>query len=245
MARLALILFSMLLSVAAFGVSTPDSIMSRRADRAYEGGEWTSAQTLYMILADRQPDDARVAARVISAGLMRGDTAAAMPAIERALAAGTPVDSLIGGLKAEAFALGRIDLYEHTLHAMADELPYLRRPINARLLAYYRFRNDAESVIRYATMLQAGVADDARYLNPMAWAYATEGDVDRAVELWRRVLTIEPDNVEALLSAGNALSATKPDEALPLLRRALELRPTPYLRKLVEELGGRIYKQAR
>ncbi len=235
MYRFLVILTLVLGSLSAVALA-PDSVMDRRADRAYRAAEWTSAQTLYNILADRQPADALVAARAITSGLMRGDTAALIPAVEKSLSAGTPIDSLIGSLQTEALNLRRIDLYEHTLHTMAVGLPYLRRPINARLLAYYRFRNDADNVIRYAGMMLAGVADDPRYLNPLAWAYAQKGNIDKAVETWRRVLVVEPDNIEALLSAGNALAATDPTAALPLLRRAAAIRPTPYLTSLIGKL---------
>lgn len=235
MQRLIFIFFLFLNAVAVCAASS-DSIMERRAERSYLAGEWTSAQTLYNIVADRHPRDARAVARAITAGLMRGDSIALIPAVEKALSAGTPIDSLTGNLQAEALANGRVDLYEHTLLTMADKLAYLRRPVNARLLAFYRFRNDADNVIRYAGMMLAGVADDPRYLNPLAWAYAQKGNIDKAVETWRRVLVVEPDNIEALLSAGNALAATDPTAALPLLRRAAAIRPTPYLTSLIGKL---------
>lgn len=236
MRRLFLIL---LLCPAVLCSATGPDAMNVRAARAYESGEWASAQAMYSLVTEREPDDALPYGRAIVAASMRGDTASVCPLLEKGLQAGVPLDSLLGVIENGALALGEGSMYLSTLDRIAATLPYLRRPVDARLLSYFKFRRDAANTALYARRLLAGLPEDARYLNDLAWAEAMQGNFAEAEATWRKVLEYHSDNLEALTALGNMLVETRPDEALVLLGRANELHPSNYLASLISKLKQR------
>lgn len=228
----------LLLLPALFMAAGNDTAMEARAARAYSSGDWASAQALYGMVSSRSPGNCLAVARAVSAGLMRSDTTSVVPLIEQALSTGMPLDSLMNTFEDETRALGKADIYEATLHHLVMAMPYLKRPFNARLLAYYRFRQDADRIIEYSEILLSGLPGDVRYLNSLAWGYALKGDMPQALTTWLRATEADPDNFEALSSAGNALIPSDPQRARQLLQRACEIRPTPHLRHLLESLNA-------
>ena len=218
-----------------FAAAEEDALQTR-AERAYRASDWASAQALYGVVCSRQPDNFRAAARAITAGLMRGDTASVEPLVEQTLSAVVPLDSLMNAFESEARGLGRADVYVATLHRLVDSLPYMRRPFNARLLNYYCFRQDADRIIEYSQLLLSGLPDTSRYLNPLAWGYALKGDMEQAIATWLRSINADPDNFEALVAAGNALAETNPEQALAFLLRANDINPSPYLNQTIHRL---------
>ena len=216
--------------------SAGEDALLARARRAYEAGEWASAQALYGMVSSRRPDDFGATSRALTAGLMRGDTVSAATLVEQAMSAGAPLDSLMNSFEDEARALGRADIYVATLHRLVESLPYMRRPFNARLLNYYCFRQDADRIIEYSQLLLSGLPDTPRYLNTLAWGYALNGDMESAIATWRRSIKADPDNFEALVAAGNALVGTDPEQALAFLLHANDINPSPYLNQIIRRL---------
>lgn len=226
-----IILTSALVACLVAGGAT----LQNRAARAFDAGEWASAQALYMLEADRTPTQALPYGRIVVAALMAGDTSCTISQIERAMAHGVPLDSVLAVVETESRTLGRGDMYVGELHRIENSLPYLRRPVQARLLDYYIFRNDPDNIIRYSKLLLRGLPDSPRYLNTLAAGYALAGDTAEAIAAWQKALAADPDNVEALVSLGNALLATDRAAALEYLRRANTLRPSDYLRRIITE----------
>lgn len=204
----------------------------RLAERAYSSGEWARAQALYMLATDAPHPDAVPYGRAIVAALMNGDTTATSLMLEKALKSGIPFDSVLEVIEQSSMSLGKGGMYVGELHRIAAELPYLRRPVDARLLSYYTFRSDPDNIIRYSQALLRGMPDAPEWLNSLAYGYMLAGDNDSAAATWRRVLEVDPDNYDALLNLGNMLLATDRQAAMPLLKRACDLRPTDYLRRL-------------
>lgn len=203
--------------------------LGHRASRAFDAGEWASAQALYLRVSDIEPADALPYGRIIFAGLMRGDTTVTTSSVERALTNHVPLDSVLTVLENEALAHFDGHLYVVELHRIGREMPYLRRPVDARLLKYYTFRSDAPMMIRYAQALLRGLPDSPQYLNILAKAYLIDGDIAAAIATWKRTVAADNDNLEALVGLGNALYESNPAEALPYLEKAQEIHPTPYL----------------
>lgn len=204
-----------------------------RADRAFSAREWASAQALYMLEADRAPAQARPYGRIVVAALMAGDTSSTISQIERAMAHGVPLDSVLSVVETESMTLGQGDMYAGELHRIENSLPYLRRPVQARLLDYYIFRKDPENIIRYSQLLLHGLPDSPRYLNTLAYGYMLAGDNAAAVATWKKTLEADSGNIEALVSLGNAMLDTDSVSALVFLRRAYSLRPSDYLLRLL------------
>lgn len=229
-------IFTFLILIAAFTVRGADNgVLSQRAARAFDAGEWASAHALYLLVSDAEPEAAMPYGRAIFAGLMQGDTSVTAPTVKRALSNHVPLDSVLSVIEAEALSHTDGRLYVAELHRIGNELPYLRRPIDARLLRYYTFRSDAPMMKRYAEALLRGLPDSPQYLNILAKAYLIESDIPAAVATWKRTIAADADNLEALIGLGNALYESDPVEARQYLTRAYTLHPTPYLRALLSK----------
>lgn len=230
MQKIFLLLF---ISVWLSAAAADPAVIAGRAGRAYDAGEWASAQALYNLLADSRPDDAEAYARSIVAGEMYGDSAAALPVVERALHAAVPFDSLMDAVEEANTRQGRSGDYVWLLHSIEKNLPWLRRPVYKRLLDYYQFRRDPQMCIRYCRLLLSGMPDNTSWLNSLASAQAMAGDLAQAEATWREVLDLDPDNFDALVGLGNTLLPDNREAAVELLNRACRLHPTPYLESLL------------
>lgn len=215
----------------------PETLLSR-AGRAFDASEWASANALYNLVSDARPTDAFAYGRAVVSALMRGDTTATSEAVERAMANHVPLDSVLAVVERETLALGEGELYVGELHRIGAELPYLRRPVDARLLRYYTFRADAPGIIRYSQELLRGLPDSPVYLCSLAKGYLLAGDDNAACEAWQRALAADPRCLEALIGLGNTLVDKNPEEALPYIERANAIHPTPYLQGLINRLTG-------
>lgn len=233
------LLFVILTLVSLVCRSSGTDALSQRASRAFAAGEWASAQALYMRVSDDTPVEALPYGRIIFAGLMRGDTTVTAPAVERALANHVPLDSVLSVLENEALAHADGNLYVAELHRIGRQMPYLRRPVDARLLKYYTFRSDAPMMIRYAQALLRGLPYSPHYLNILAKAYLIDGDIDAAIATWKRTVAVDSGNLEALVGLGNALYEQEPSAALEYLEKAQEIHPTPYLTSRIASLRHR------
>lgn len=230
------LLFILLLGMSVAAHAIDAASVGAKAARAFQAGDWPSAHALYMMLSDAEPRRPQPYGRAIVASLMRGDTTATASEVERALSHGVKLDSVLTVVETDLLALGKGNMYVAELHRIGKALPYLRRPMDIRLLDYYTFRCDAPNIIRYSRLLLAGLPDSATYLNSLANGYVLAGDMEHAVATWRHVIELHPDNLEALVSLGNALAETAPQQALPYLKKAYSLHPTPYLESLISSL---------
>lgn len=223
-------LVSLALVLAALSLHAADSAaLLQRASRAFDAGEWASAQALYLHVTESEPSLPMPYGRAVFSSLMRADTTMTSELVERALKAHVPLDSVLSVVESEALAHAESTLYVDELHRLGRKMPYLRHPIEARLLKYYTFRSDAPMMIRYAKALLVGLPDAPQYLNALASAYLIEGDIDAAVAAWKRALGVDADNLDALVGLGNALYDSDPTAARQYLERAYQIHPTPYL----------------
>lgn len=229
-----LALFAVVLSAI---VAFANTSLGNRAARAYEAREWASAQALYQLVYDAKPDSALAYGRTIVASMMRGDSAVVPTTVERALTAQIPLDTVLRAVETASFSIGSGNVYPRVLHILSSSLPYLRRPLNSRLLEYYSFRCDGPQMIHYANILLQGLPDDATYLNALAWGYFYSGNIAMARHTLQRLVAAHPDNVRALLTLAETLAESDPDTALTLLTRAYGIHPTPYLRAKIDTLS--------
>lgn len=214
---------------------TPYERTAVRAERSFGFGEWAQAEALYELLLDERPDTAPVYARAIVAASLAGDTVRATSLLERAMAHAVPLDSVVEGVRAAAFGAGEAAVYADFLHRTRSRMPWMARAIDARLLDYYDFRADGAEIVRLAEAMLAGLPDSARYLKLLARGHMLQGDTARAEEAWRRLLKAHPDNLDALRALGCMLASDgRTDEARPLLQRAQDIEPTPYIENLLK-----------
>lgn len=201
-----------------------------RADRSFDWQEWHSAAAMYELMLDERPDSLRPYARAIVASQMLADTAATVDLLERAMSHGIGLSDVLSAVRATDFAIGQGDRYGAYLHTLSTAMPWMKRALDNELLDYYTFRRNGPMMVHYASLMLAGLPESTVYLNTLASGWLLSGRTAEAADTWRRVLAIDPDNVEALLYLGNLYTAEGDTEAArPLLERAHRLCPGPYL----------------
>ena len=207
-----------------------------RAERAFAFGEWPSAQALYELLVDRRPDCADYYARAIVAAELAGDTVAGPDLVERAMSHGIPFAPLLADIRATSYSAGAGDGYGAFLLRLQSALPWLARPLDNELLAYYTSRSDGPMMVRYATVMLDGLPDSVEYLMLLARGYMLQDNLTAAAETWQRVLALDAGNFDALLWLGNyARLDGRPADARRYFKAAYDLRPTPYLARMLDE----------
>ncbi len=221
---------------AATPARKPASTLTK-AERFYDQQEWASASAMYSLLIDEHPDSANYYARAIIADGMRGDTAAQTRLMHQALAHRIVVDALFNRIESECLQIGNAYIYEQFLTALKNDEPWMARAIDARLMRFYAFRRYPRESVRYADIILSGLPDNIPALYILAQGYLGQADYDRATDVYRRILSIDPNAVEALLYLGNsAADEGNTTVALDYLRRAEELKPTPYLSAQIKRL---------
>ncbi|MDE6136181.1 MAG: hypothetical protein K2F97_01750 [Muribaculaceae bacterium] len=231
--RLTGLILALGVAIAASGADY--TLTERRAERNFAYGEWAQAEALYELMLDERPDTAPVYARAIVASTMMGDTLRCADLLERAMAHSVPLDSVVEGVRRAAFGAGRADAYVDFLQRTRLRMPWMARALDARLLDYYDKRSDGPEIVRLAGEMLRGLPDSTRYLSLLARGHMLQGHGPEAEAAWCRILTLEPDNVDALRSLGLRLLATGRDaEGRPLLERAQALSPTPYIENMLQ-----------
>lgn len=239
MARKFMILLAALLClpVASRAVS-PYPVLSERADRFFSQKEWNQAAAVYGLMLDERPEVPQTYGRAIVAEGMRGDRAAQQRLMARALDHHVPFDSVFSRVREFSFSLGKTNLYADFLLSLKEQYPWMKRTIDSYLLQYYTFRRNGTEMLRLSDAMLAGAPDNLGFLTLRAKGYIYEGEFDKAMDTCRRILELDPDNYEALLTLGNYhIQRDQPAQALPLLERAYMLRPTPYVATQLERLG--------
>ncbi len=207
-----------------------------RAERAFRYGEWAQAAALTELALDERPDSARLYARAIVAEGMLADTVRSAALLERAMAHGVALDSVVDAVRADAFGIGEAHIYDSFLLRARRQMPWLARAIDARLLDYYAMRGDGERVVELATAMLTGLPESTRYLDLLARGYDMQGLDAEADATRRRLLDVDPDNLDALRALGCSLMRQgRRDDALPLLRRAQAIHPTPYIDNMLRQ----------
>ncbi len=106
------LLIALLAAVGAdAATAAPDSALMAKAGRAYADCEWASAAALYNMAADKDPGDTEAYVRATICYAIRKDTAEAVGTIERAMAHAVPLDSILKGLRSEAFEIKKPEIY--------------------------------------------------------------------------------------------------------------------------------------
>lgn len=219
---------------AAAAATDGYSATARRADRNFDFQEWAQAGALYELMLDERPDSAGVYSRAIVAAAMLGDTLRSTALLERAMAHSVALDSVVDGVRRNAFAIGHAGVYADFLNRTRARMPWMARALDARLLDYYSFRNDGARMVQLSEAMLRGLPDSERYLALLAEGHLLQGHTAEAEATWRRLLDAHPGNLGALRSLGTLLMQQgRTDEGRLLLSRAHEIEPTPYTDQLL------------
>ena len=226
---------------------------SIRAERYFSYKEWSSALAMYQLMIDEQPGEVEPYYKSIVAGVMIGDTITQIDMLERTQQRGISLEELFDGVRSVSFAIGEAQAYANFLLLVKSHQPWLNRGINIYLLDYYSFRNDPENTIKIAEELLAQTPDNVEYLEILAEAYTSNGNIDKAIKCYYSILDIDSYNYEALLAIGNyyamqlfadckQITLCKEDLtalAQTYLYEAYNLHPTPYVAQLLDKISPR------
>lgn len=214
--------------------TTEYSRLSEKASRFMANREWLNASAMYTLMSAQRPDSVAVYARNITALDMAGQHERALEVFGAAFEHGLPLDSLLSTIQTESRNAGRGSIYPNMLLSARERYPWMARTFDLSLLDYYNFTDNAPKIVEYARRMLAGKPGDTRFNALLARGYLLDGRPMMAVGVWQTILRTEPDNLDALLWTGNTLAALgKASEARPYLERAYQLRPTPYLEKIL------------
>lgn len=243
-------LLTMMMVVAtavAVAAATDYATISTRARRFVDQQEWNSAQAMYELMIAERPADAVNYGTAITIAGIRGDTVQQSQLLRQSLSRYIPIDSIVEQVRRSSFALCHASVYEQFLYRAIESQPWMRRTIDAYLMRYYAFRRDPQMMIRYSEKMLQGLPDDIGFLTTLAQGQMQAGLTDEALATYRRILQIAPDNYNALLEIGNfgamywdSSTAAQRNATLEALRRAAELRPTPFVDNLISKLTKQI-----
>lgn len=209
--------------------------LAEKSKRFFDNREWLNAQAMYTLMLDIKPRQAPVYARSMICHYLTGDTMLAVAGVQRAMDHGVALDSLLSEVRDISLSVGASRLYEDILQQSALTYPWLKRSIDGYLLSYYDFRDNGPMLVRYAGIMLAATPQNLRYSRMLARGYMLDNKPDKAVAVWLGILARYPDDYDTLLDLGNyyMLYGHRCD-ALPLLKRAQKLRPTPYLQSILD-----------
>jgi len=231
-------------SVAVSAAIASDyAMLSRRASRFVEDQEWNSAQAMYELMLDARPDDVgNYGTAIVIAGI-RNDTVTQMSLLRQSLSNYIAIDSLFGKVRQESFDLCHAQEYEEFLYRAAHAQPWMRRTVDAYLMRYYTFRRDPDMMVRYSEQMLKGLPDDVGFLTTLAEGELQSGDYMASMSTYRKILSLDGNNYNALLNIGNygalmwgELTTQERERTLAALRKASSLRRTPYVDQLLRQL---------
>lgn len=246
MRRVAVILLLAVGSMTAMAEVTLTAIREK-AERFYSYQEWANALAMFRAIIERCPDDMQAYGRSVAVNGVIRNTEEQIFLLEQTQAKGLSLDKLFQQVQTSAFEIGHPAVVEDFMVLVKTRQPWLKRNINLRLARYYDYRNNAEKMIAMSDSLLAVNPDDPEMLRIKARGYMILDDYTQAVSLYRRVIELDPADVDSMLSIGvyyytktcdEHLSASSLEavEARKYLQMAAALQPTAYVRKMLESL---------
>lgn len=220
--------------VVAFAQTSDYDRIAAKATRFFDNREWLNANAMYMLMLDERPLEVETYSHAIVSNIMAGDTITMGNLLEQSMQNNVPFDSVLYSVQRVSMSVGSSDLYEKVLLTSRDRFSWLTRGINAYLLKYYDFRNNAPEIIRYAQIMLTGMEDNVQFKRQLARGYMLNGQPEYALPVWFEIVESNPEEYDTLLDIGMYYEETgHHDRAVVYLARANAIRPTPYLEQLL------------
>lgn len=204
--------------------------LESKAKMFFDNKEWASANAMYLLMMDQKPTQTPTYAKSVVVNIMMGDTVQAVNLLPRALDNEISIDSLLHEVRNVSFSLGKGNLYENYLLQIRKNYPWFSRVADNYLMKYYSFRQNGPELIRYAAMMLKGLPDNIVFMRMLAKGYMLTGNTAEALSEWLRIVEIHPDNYETILDLANFYDSQGYEhDALKWMKKAYELRPSPYI----------------
>lgn len=247
--RIVLIACALFFSCCSIIAQENYSRLKTRAERFVKFQEWGSANAMYMLMINKQPNEPKNYSRAIVTSGLLSDDKTQVRLLEMTQGKGIPLDSIFTEVYSFAYEIGQSQEYEEFLKLVKTCQPWVARNINIRLLNYYNFRNDAPHIVLMGKELLAATPDDLRFLLAVGRGYMIQGDYENAIVEYKKVLSLDEDNYDALLALGNyyyvmwkdaegtrsQFTSTR-DFAVNYFEQAYALNPTPFVASVLDEL---------
>ena len=230
-------------SEASAADSAAYSVLATKAARFFHYREWQSAAALYGMMIEKRPQLADSYGHAIVAAGMTGDTLRQISLSKYAFTAHVPFDSLFQAVEHVSFSIGQTSLYERYLIMVRSEQPWFARAIDAYLLRYYTFRSDAPGMRAYSLRMLDHAPYNLQFLYSLARGYLFDGQPDKAIETYLKIVSIAPQSYEALLYLANyyydrrGADTANADKALDYFRQAKSVRSTPFIDGRIADLS--------
>ena len=211
--------------------------IENKAQRFFDNEEWASANAMYLLMLEEEPRQVSTYAKSAVSNIMIGDTVQALSMVTRSMKFEVPLDSLLAGIRAVSFSIGRGDLYEHYLLKIKTTYPWFSRVADNYLMQYYAFRQNGPELIEYAETMLEGLPGNRNFLRMLAYGQLISGNNSGALETWHRVMFLYPEDYDTILDLANFYDATgEKYDALKWMLRAETIHPTPYVSTRISEL---------
>lgn len=211
--------------------------VATKAARFFKYKDWPNAAAMYELMLEDSAKVVDTYCHAIVTAAMRELPDYEISLLERAQQQLIPVDSIYSGVRRVSFAMGQTSLYENFLMLVMDRQPWLKRSIEKQLLNYYVFRRNGPKMVEYSRIMLTGAPDNRQYLAYLADGYMLEGDETRGIDVYRKLLSLYPDDYDTLLILGNYYYMKGEKEpALRYLGQADSIKSTPYVKDIILRL---------
>lgn len=222
-------------SLPAQAVS-PYATLEARALRFFNHAEWAPAAACFDLMLEERPDATTTYGRAIVANGAIGQTDAQLALMQKALANHIPFDSIFSEVRSCAFSIGKAEEFEKFLKINRQANPWMTRQIDTQLLRYYAFRANGAEMIALSRKLLAGAPENIEFLSALAKGYMLTGQFTEGIDTYLKINNLDSSNLAALLALGNWYmgNPTAGVDGKAFLRQAYLIKPTPYLKKMIE-----------
>ena len=250
MKRLILIILCLATVCGVMAVSSVYDKLEAKAERFVQFQEWNSANAMYLLMLESKPNEIKTFARAIVTYGLLGEGERQLSLYEETQKRGMALDSVYNEVRDFAFNIGMPQQYENFLLLVKKSQPWVSRHINTHLLNYYDFRNDAINMVSVGSELLSVTPENIRFLSIVARGYMLMDDFDNSVATYNKILSLDPDNYDSLLSLGNyyfmmwksversrSQMASIKHVARNYLQKAYALCATPFVESMLAEIG--------
>lgn len=233
--RFLIIFFAAIVILTTTGANSNYETIATRAARFFHYQEWASAGALYSIMLAEHPEVVSTYGHAIVAAGMLADTAKQADLTAFAFESHIPIDSLFSSVEKTSFSIGQTSLYEQYLLYTKSHTPWLTRIVDAKLMRYYSFRRDPKGMIEYSKIILAGNPNSLQFLYSLAQGYLLNNQTEEAIDVYKRILSIDDYSLEALLYLANYnldLAESDPqalDKAIAYFTKAQKISPSPHI----------------
>lgn len=190
-----------------FGMSvmaqTPASPLLQKSEEAFNAERWKSAGTLYELLLKDSTSYTPYMAKALLANELAADEASLRKADLLYQQNRFRLDSLLHDFSRLCIRLRHFDAFEESLNRIRTVMPENNDTLLYGMIRYRMFLRDAPGAIRLTEKARIEQPAKSLWIRLEAEAWQMAGKSDKALGLYRLLLSLNPNDLDALLFEGN------------------------------------------